>query len=76
MLQLPRHRLAEHHDDGWSGPKSRCGGLPDLTMLDVPHHDYVDFHLQPRDHGFPVDEFASNGARGEICDLRGLPHQQ
>jgi len=31
----------------------------------------LDFHFQPRDHGFPVDEFASNGARGEICDLRG-----
>jgi hypothetical protein len=45
-------------------------------MHDVPQHEYLDFNLQPRDHGFSIDEFSPNGAGGESCDLRVLPHQQ
>jgi hypothetical protein len=45
-------------------------------MHDVPQHEYLDFNLQPRDDGFPADEFAPDGAGGESCGLRVLPHQQ
>src|SRR5207253_1942994 len=38
LLRLPPTCLVEHANAWWGGTESHHGGLPDLTMLDLPRH--------------------------------------